>query len=193
MKIEDMEIIEEHTAKKRGRPQKNAIAMTPAERKAASRSNRKQKEQNAERQDLIAALVRKADFGEGVEKKWYLENLMELSIAELREHKDLIAALMEIYSSTQAHVISNVRKAEEYRRIARQQERQHLRGLAGLSIEDLRLALKGVNGLPDTRGRSAKERMSGNTGMPEIERIAAARERSMHGRRIKPAGAGPDS
>ena len=175
--------------KKHGRPPKNAVAMTPAERKAASRANQKQKEQDAERADLIAALIKQADMSEGVEKRWYLRDLMELSIEDLRERKNLIAELMEIYRSRQAHVIG---KAEKHRRIARQQERQHLRDLTGLSIEDLRLALKGLSDLPDTRGRLANERMSGQTGMPEIERIAAARERNAHGRRVEPKGAGPD-
>src|SRR2546425_10838846 len=96
------------------------------------------------------------DCREGVEKRWYLRDLKKLSIEDLREHKNLIAALMEIYRSKQAHVIG---KVAEHRRIAREQERQHLRGLTGLSIKDLRLALKGVSDLPDTRGRLANERM----------------------------------
>jgi len=163
--------------------------MTPAERKAASRLNRRQKEQDAEREDLIAALIKQADFSKG-EEKWYLQDLMELSIEELREHKNLIAALMEIYRGKQAHIVS---KVEEHRRIARRQERHHLQELTGLSIEDLRLALEGVSDLPDTRGRLANERRSGKTGMPEIERIAAARSRNAHGRRVLPRGPGPDS
>jgi hypothetical protein len=190
MKIRSTETIEQRPVKKRGRPPKNAVAMTPAERKAASRANQIQKEQDAERENLIAALIKQADIIEGVEKRWHLRNVMGLSIEELREHRNLIAALMEIYRSKQAHIIS---RGEKHRRIARQQERQHLRDLMGLSIEDLRLALMGVSDLPDTRGRLPNERMSGETGMREIERIAAARERRSRGRRVVPGGAGPDS
>jgi hypothetical protein len=189
MKITDAETTTERRKKKRGRPPKNAVAMTQAERKAASRMNLKQKQQDAEREDLIAALIKQADLKEGIVKTLYLRDLNELSIEELREHKKLIAALMEIYKSKQAHVIG---KVKEHRRIARQQERQHVRELTVLSIEELRLALKGLSGLPDTRGRLANERMSGQTGTLEIERIAAARERNAHGRRVGRAGAGPD-
>jgi hypothetical protein len=190
MKIASTETTKERPEKKRGRPPKNAVAMTPAERKAASRMNRKQKEHDAEREDLIAALIEQADLGEGIVKTWYLRDLKALSIQELREHKNLIAALMEIYRSKQAHLIG---KVAEHRRIARQQERQLLRELTRLSIDDLRLALEGVSDLPDTRGRLANERRSGKTGMPEIERIAAARARNAHGRRVLPRGPGPDS
>jgi len=49
---------EERPEKKRGRPPKNALAMTPAERKAASRANQKQKEQDAERERIISALAK---------------------------------------------------------------------------------------------------------------------------------------
>ncbi len=52
------ETIEQRPAKKRGRPPKNAVAMTPAERKAASRANQKQKEQDAERKRIITALMK---------------------------------------------------------------------------------------------------------------------------------------
>jgi hypothetical protein len=187
MEITGTEATKERPAKKRGRPPKNAVAMTPAERKAASRLNRKQKEQDAEREDLIAALIKQADFSK---EKLYLQDLMELSIEELREHKKLIAALMEIYRGKQAHIIS---KVQEHRRIAGRQELQHLRELTRLSLEDLRLALKGLSDLPDTRGRLANERMSGKTGTPEIERIAVARERNAHGRRVVPRGEGPDT
>lgn len=179
----------DHVAKKRGRPPKNGAAMTSAERKAASRMNRKQKEQDAEREDLIAALIKQADMGDGILKRWYLRDLMALSIEELREHKSLIAALMKIYRSRQGRIIS---KVQERRRSARDEERQHLRDLTGLSIEELRLTLEALSD-PDTRGRLAIETMSGATGMTEIERIAAAGQRSAHGRRVAPKGAGPDS
>jgi hypothetical protein len=190
MKIRETETTEELPKKKRGRPPRNVVAMTPAERKAASRLNRKQKEQDAEREGLISALIQQVDFWDEVEKGRYLRDFMKLSIEELRERKNLIAELMEIYRSKQAHVIG---KVAEHRRIARQQERQHLRGLTSLSIQNLRLALVGVGNHPDTRGRVANERRSGQTGMPEIERIAAARERNAYGRRVRPEGAGPDS
>jgi hypothetical protein len=57
MRIGDGETAKELPKKKRGRPPKNAVAMTPAERKAASRMNRKQKEQDAERERIITALA----------------------------------------------------------------------------------------------------------------------------------------
>jgi hypothetical protein len=44
--------------KKRGRPPKNAVSMTPAESKAASRANQKQKERDAEREEMIIALAK---------------------------------------------------------------------------------------------------------------------------------------
>jgi len=185
MELEGTETIEQNPANKRGRPRKNAIAMTPAERKAASRKNRKEKEQNAEREDVIAALVKEVDM----DKKWYLEKLMELSIEELREHKDLTAKLMEIYRSRQAHIIS---KAEEQRRIARGNEIRYRQDLTRLSIEDLRLTFYGVSSPSDFDGRLRNERRSGDTDNGKIERIAAARERSMHGRRVSAEGPGPD-
>jgi hypothetical protein len=185
MEIEGTETIEQNTANKCGRPPKNAIAMTPAERKAASRKNRKEKEQHAEREDVIAALVKEVEM----DKKWYLEKLMELSIEELREHKDLTAKLMEIYRSRQAHIIS---KAEEQRRIARRNEIRYRQDLTRLSIEDLRLTFYGVSSPSDTKGRLTNERRSGETGNGEIERIAAAIERNRHGRRVSAEGPGPD-
>ena len=188
MEIEGTETIEQNTANKRGRPPKNTIAMTPAERKAASRRNQKEKEQNAEREDLIAEQVRKACVGEGMVKRWYQQKLMQLSIEELRERGDLIATLMEIYRSRQAHIIS---KAEEPRRSARQNEICHLRDLTALSIEELRLTFEGVSG-SDTHGRLPNERRSGDTDNRGIERIAAAIERNRHGRRVSAGGPGPD-
>jgi hypothetical protein len=50
------EVISPPDKKRRGRPPKNAIAMTPAERKAASRANQKRNEQDAEREKIITAL-----------------------------------------------------------------------------------------------------------------------------------------
>jgi len=44
--------------KKRGRPPKYGVAMTPAERKAASRLNQEQKQQDAERRNLISSLMK---------------------------------------------------------------------------------------------------------------------------------------
>jgi hypothetical protein len=189
MEIEGTETIERNTANKRGRPPKNTIAMTPAERKAASRRNRKEKEQSAEREDLIAAHVREACLGEGIIKRWLLKKLMALSIEELREHKVLTAKLIEIYRSRQAQIIS---KSEEQRRSARQQEISHLRALKQLSIEELRLTWTGVSSPSDAEGRLTNERRSGETGNGEIERIAAARERSRNGRRVSAEGPGPD-
>lgn len=58
MKIRGRETIEQRPAKKRGRPPKNDVAMTPAERKAASRTNQKQKEQDAEREEIITSLAK---------------------------------------------------------------------------------------------------------------------------------------
>jgi hypothetical protein len=58
MKIIGTETTKERPEKKRGRPSKNAVAMTPAERKAASRANQKQKEQDAERERIVTALVK---------------------------------------------------------------------------------------------------------------------------------------
>jgi hypothetical protein len=58
MKIRGTETTDELPKKKRGRPPKNAAAMTPAERKAASRMNRKQKEQDAEREKIITTLMK---------------------------------------------------------------------------------------------------------------------------------------
>jgi len=58
MKIRGTETIEQRPAKKRGRPPKNDVAMTPAERKAASRTNQKQKEQDAEREEIITTLIK---------------------------------------------------------------------------------------------------------------------------------------
>lgn len=153
MKPQGTEGAEEAPKRKRGRPPRNAVAMTAAERKAASRMNQKQKEQDAER-------------------------------------KDLIAALMDIYRSQQAHIIS---KVAEHHRIARTHEVQHLRELNYLSIDKLRLALEGLSDFSDTRGRLTNERRSGETGAPELERIVAARERNARGRRVGPGGAGPDS
>ena len=49
--------IEQCPARKRGRPPKNTVAMTPAERKAASRANQKQKERDAKREEMIIALA----------------------------------------------------------------------------------------------------------------------------------------
>src|SRR6266581_154124 len=43
---------------KRGRPPKHDVAMTPAERKAASRANQKAKLEDAERRNLIAKIVK---------------------------------------------------------------------------------------------------------------------------------------
>ena len=154
MEVEGTETIERNTANKRGRPSKNAIAMTPAERKAASRRNRKEKAQSAEREDLIAAQVRKACVGEGKVKRWYQEKLTQLSIEELGERGDLIAKLMEIYRSKQAHIIS---KAEEPRRRARQNEIRYLRDLTELSIEELQLTFEGVRH-SDIHGRLPIER-----------------------------------
>lgn len=175
--------------KKRGRPLKNGVAMTPAERKAASRANQKRKEQDAEREHLIAALMKQADFSEGIDKTWHLRELMKQSIEDLRERKDLISALMKIYRSEQGHIISRV---EEHRRSARQQEKLYLRNLTGLSIEDLRVTWNGVSNPLDTRGRLPNERMSGQTGTEQLERIAAARVRNAYGRRVRAEGAGPD-
>lgn len=189
MEIRSTETIDQRPAKKRGRPPRNAAAMTPAERKAASRANQKRKEQDAERKHLIAALMKQADLSEGIDTTLHLRELMKHSIEELRERKNLIAELMEIYRSKEAHVIG---KAEKYRRIGRQQERQHLRDLTGLSIEELRVTLKGVNDPLDTRGRLPNERRSGETGMKELQRIAAARVRDAYGRKVRPKGRGPD-
>lgn len=189
MKIIGEETTKDRPEKKRGRPSKNAVAMTPAERKAASRMNRKRKEQDAEREGLIATLMESADLTSGFDKRWYLRNLTKQSIEELRERKTLIAELMEIYGSNQAQIIS---KVQEHRIIARRQEKQHRRGLIGLSIENLRLALEGVSGIPDTRGRLPNERWSGGTGVAEIESMANARQRSAQGRRVKPTGEGPN-
>jgi AT-hook transcription factor len=58
MKIRGTETAKELPEKKRGRPPKNAVAMTTAERKAASRANQKQKEENAEREEIITALAK---------------------------------------------------------------------------------------------------------------------------------------
>lgn len=179
----------EPPARKRGRPPKNGVAMTPAERKAASRADQKQKQQDAERERLIAALMKQADLGEGIVKTWLLQDLMRESIEELRERKNLISALMRFYRSEQAHITS---KVEEHRRVARQQEKLHLRALTEMSIEDLRVTFNGVSDRPDVLGRLPNERMSGHTGMEELERIAAARVRDAYGRRVRPEGAGPD-
>src|SRR5438094_122342 len=43
--------------RKRGRPPKNTVAMTPAERKAASRTNQKAKQDDVERRKLIAEIL----------------------------------------------------------------------------------------------------------------------------------------
>src|SRR6266404_6840547 len=45
-------------SKKRGRPPKHGTAMTPAERKVASRASQKAKQDDAERRNLIAEIVK---------------------------------------------------------------------------------------------------------------------------------------
>jgi len=188
MQIRGTKTVKERPEKKRGRPPKNAVAMTPAERQAASRMNRKRQEQDAEREELIDALMEQVSVRGEFDKKWYLRDFMKQSIEELRERKNLLAALLEIYRSQQAHIIS---KVKEHRMIARSHERVHLRELICLSIENLRLASDCVSGPSDIRGRLPNERRSGGTSTAEIERMAAARQRNSQGRRVKPTGEAP--
>src|SRR5690349_7646689 len=50
-------LVIESTPKKRGRPPKHDVAMTPAERKAASRRNQNAKQDDAERRKLVSELM----------------------------------------------------------------------------------------------------------------------------------------
>jgi hypothetical protein len=95
------------TKKKRGRPPKSGVAMTPAERKAASRLNLEQTKQDKERRDLIARLVKIYDrqalhvtvtghdrdaesraedrrASDRIQRRQYLENLKLLTLSELK-------------------------------------------------------------------------------------------------------------
>jgi hypothetical protein len=108
---EGTEISKELPEKKRGRPTKSCVAMTPAERKAASRLNQKQKRQDVERENLITELMKiyrsnqthiisKVQTHRMIardQERRYLQDLTGLSIEVLRLAFDVMRDHLDTY------------------------------------------------------------------------------------------------
>jgi hypothetical protein len=131
------------------------------------------------------------------------------------ERRKLIVELMRIYDRQQADVIVTgrdrdaVARAEDRRKIDREQKRVYLEHLKTVSLDGLRLALETEKQAPDTHGRLTNERSGeGNRehGQSEIERLLAAKQHDSSlfedenqdpllagGFKVKPVGAGADS
>jgi hypothetical protein len=186
------------THKKMGRPPRLGVAMTPAERKAASRLNRKQKEQDAERRRLIAELMkiyrrqqsRIVIDARKTHKKW--EDAHKAARQHERQHLDELTQMS--LAGLQSVLGIQTRTPDTHGRLHNERSGETERGYGQSEIERILAAQQ-----HDASLTSASTTLRAATISPNDLFIESEQERDPNhallaaGHKSKPKGCGPTS